>query len=119
MGIFKTRLPPEEVDALRDSALALEESNLELAARLMNIAKHHRPDGHLITQKCEEYSKRLRLPAQERTQVQETVSKDEQADRSTKQHKEAEDDQDSLLPEERGECLAEPREYLTQGFVGA
>ena len=89
MGIFKTRLPPAEVDALRDSALALEDSNLELAARLMHIAKHHRPDGHLINQKCEEYSERLRLPEQEQNQVQEAISKEETADRSTELHGEA------------------------------
>ncbi len=46
-------------DIYRDEALKVEKSDLELAMRLIKIARRIRPDGYLIIKKYEEYKRRL------------------------------------------------------------
>lgn len=79
-------LPPDQVDALRDSALVLEEQNLELAAKLMLIARQHRPYGPLIREKCDEYAQRLDLPELDQILAQAPDSEDKPQDRSGESH---------------------------------
>lgn len=50
---------PFEVDYLRDEALKLESTNLELAFKLMSLAYQSRPEGPYIRSKLEEYKQRL------------------------------------------------------------
>ncbi|MGY5449823.1 hypothetical protein ACVFI8_02560 [Agarivorans sp. MS3-6] len=51
---------PADVDFLRDEALRLESTNLELALKLMGIAQQARPKGTLISRKVEEYRAALK-----------------------------------------------------------
>jgi hypothetical protein len=45
----------KDVDFLRDEAIRLESSDLQLALRLMGIAHQARPEGVIIQQKLKEY----------------------------------------------------------------
>lgn len=49
----------EDVDAIRDAALMLERSNLELSRQLMEIAARLRPNGVFIRKKLQEYDRVL------------------------------------------------------------
>jgi len=52
-------IPKESIDLLRDSALLLEDIDLNKAYHLMKLAQKNRPKGRFINQKIEEYEKRL------------------------------------------------------------
>ncbi len=52
-------LPERDVDFLRDTAIGLEDTDLEAALRLMLIAQAARPSGPFIGKKVEEYRRRL------------------------------------------------------------
>lgn len=49
----------KEIDMIRDSAIALEKTNIKLAYALMLIAHKGRPDGKFIKKKLEEYNQLL------------------------------------------------------------
>ena len=52
----------QEVDTIRDSAIALEKTNIKLAYELMCIAHNGRPNGKFIKKKLEEYKQLLMQP---------------------------------------------------------
>lgn len=74
LSLVQPDLLPEDVQALRDAAIALEKTNIELAARLMTLAKLHRPDGELISEKFEEYNLRLGIVDHEAVTEDEEIS---------------------------------------------
>ena len=47
------------MDFLRDEALRLAATDLQLACKLMTLAYQARPDGHFIKKKHDEYKSRL------------------------------------------------------------
>lgn len=58
---YKNTLTEQEIDSLRDSAIAIEAYNLPLAIKLMTIASKQRPGGLFIKKKLEEYRKQASL----------------------------------------------------------
>lgn len=54
-------LSTEDVDLLRDAALAIENSNLEQAYKLMSLAHRLRPAGKRIKTKVDEYQEKLSM----------------------------------------------------------
>jgi hypothetical protein len=60
-------IPQRYVDIFRNAAIRLEDSDLDKAYELMNLAHSMRPDGPLIAAKLEEYRERLGARAPEDT----------------------------------------------------
>lgn len=54
-------LSSDEINIIRDTAVLLENEDLNLSHKLMTIAKKHRPNGQYITNKITEYKKTLNI----------------------------------------------------------
>lgn len=50
----------KDVDVIRDAAISLEETDMELALKLMLIAKKYRPNGVLVNKKINQYRDELK-----------------------------------------------------------
>ena len=60
-GLNQVILGKEEVDKLRDAALILEQTNLRLALKFMELALSMRPNGPVLKKKVKEYRTALNL----------------------------------------------------------
>jgi len=56
---LRPRLLSDDIDLIRDTAIAVEKLNPETAFRLMSVAHRARPQGEMIRRKLEEYRNRL------------------------------------------------------------